>query len=282
VMSDDSQQNQTRLWRSLSQAVGAELREARTIRGASGIEHPVQAIAVDDKDGRVIIVSAEYNARVAALMQGDIQATMSGVNVLVARPIAVDLAALARALLSGITNAQLTVGQFKAKLRELQSFDETSARRYFEKNVSGIVATTGLALKKATLPMLSQVIGVAQRLAYVEWDQVLRGFSSDTPNDEIITFERLVSFDNLAIYRQFGVCAIPLYELKEDDYELFYSSKLDDVRERLRALNIYQYFYPAPDQLALGVVDNGINSQTDKHRAAVGGVERAGRRGVGG
>lgn len=87
--------DQVRLWSSFSAAIGTELRPATTIRGSSGLDHPVQAIAVDDKYKRVLIISAEQNARVAALMQGDVQATMPDVRVLVARPVVVDLGAIA-------------------------------------------------------------------------------------------------------------------------------------------------------------------------------------------
>lgn len=77
----------------LCRAIGAELRENTTITGASGLEHQVQAIAVDDKGKRVIAVVPEPNARIARLMQSDIQATVgSGVNVIVARPHIVDIA----------------------------------------------------------------------------------------------------------------------------------------------------------------------------------------------
>ncbi|MEH2509173.1 hypothetical protein V1291_000527 [Nitrobacteraceae bacterium AZCC 1564] len=94
--------DQTFLWSAFSAAVGTELRPARTIRGFSGLDHPVQAISVDDKNKRVLIISAEQNARVAALMQGDVQATMTDVKVLVARPIVVDLGVISRQLFKSV------------------------------------------------------------------------------------------------------------------------------------------------------------------------------------
>ena len=70
--------------------------EATSIRGGSGQDHPVQAVAVDDKTNRVVIFSAEQNPRIAALMQTDVQVTLPNVHVLVARPVIFDLSEIAR------------------------------------------------------------------------------------------------------------------------------------------------------------------------------------------
>jgi hypothetical protein len=57
------------IWKSISSAIGVEVREATSIRGSSGQDHPVQAVSVDDKTNRVVIFSAEPSPRIAALMQ---------------------------------------------------------------------------------------------------------------------------------------------------------------------------------------------------------------------
>src|SRR5436190_1391131 len=96
------------IWKSISSAIGVEMREATSIRGSSGQDHPVQAIAVDDKTNRVVIFSAEQSPRIAALMQADVQATLPGVHVLVARPVIFDLSEIARRVVekSGDLNLQ--------------------------------------------------------------------------------------------------------------------------------------------------------------------------------
>ena len=59
--------------------------------------------------------------------------------------------------------------------------------------------------------------------------------------------------------RRLGVCPIPLYDFSEADYELLLSGKdIDELQARLKALGIYQYFFPAPDQLLLGLADNRV------------------------
>jgi hypothetical protein len=76
-MTDDLDTKQ--IWKSLSSAIDVEVREATSIRGSSGQDHPVQAVAVDEKTNRVVIFSAEPSPRIAALMQTDVQATLPGV-----------------------------------------------------------------------------------------------------------------------------------------------------------------------------------------------------------
>ena len=90
-----------RMWKSIgAAAVGVEIRQATSIRGISGQDHPVQAVGVDDKTNRVIIFSAEPNPRIAALMQTDVQATVADAHVLVARPVIFDLSEIARRIVA--------------------------------------------------------------------------------------------------------------------------------------------------------------------------------------
>ena len=36
---------------------------------------------------------------------------------------------------------------------------------------------------------------------------------------------------------------------------LLSGNRIEDIQERLKALGLYQYFFPSPDQIALGVTD---------------------------
>jgi hypothetical protein len=104
-----SQVDRKRVWDSFSRAVGAEPREHLFIKGSSGLEHPVQAIAVDHKERCIVLVSSEPNPRVAALLQIDVQAGIPGTKVLVARPIAIDLGVVARKLFRTVEEAQFDI-----------------------------------------------------------------------------------------------------------------------------------------------------------------------------
>ncbi|MBN9552785.1 MAG: hypothetical protein J0H31_29020 [Alphaproteobacteria bacterium] len=82
------------IWEAFCSALGTDYRKAKEIVGASGITH--QAIGVDDKGKRVVLVSGDSNPRIASLMRVDVQATMPDVRVLIARQLALDLAHTAR------------------------------------------------------------------------------------------------------------------------------------------------------------------------------------------
>src|ERR1700722_3410087 len=93
------------IWKSISAALGVEMREATVIRGASGQDHPIQAVGVDDKTKRIVVFSSEPSPRIAALMQLDVQTTIPDASVLVARPVIFDLSEMTRRVVSGFGGA---------------------------------------------------------------------------------------------------------------------------------------------------------------------------------
>lgn len=261
-----NKQDQTRLWGSFSKAIGAELREHPIVRGASGLDHPAQAISVDDKNRRVIIISAEQNARIAALIQGDVQATMPDVRVLVARPLVVDLGDIARRIFRTVEGARININEFKTKWERIQKLDQTRRQRYF-RQFEKAIAPAALAFKHVALPTIAQIVYVIEQAAYLDWHQISQSLKTDSENPAI-SFEKLLEIDNTAIDRRHGVCPIPLYEFSESDWSLFFEGNhIEDIQNRLRELNIYQYFFPAPDHLALGLADNGMKAGRDIIRA---------------
>lgn len=117
------------------------------------------------------------------------------------------------------------------------------------------------ALKNVPFPVWSLLGSVLQQATEVDWNQVFEGLREG--GDKTISFSKLHQFDAFAIDREYGVCPMPLYQLTDDDWELFLSGvRQEDIQRRLKELNIYQYFYPAPDQLVIGLVEKGV---TKKH-----------------
>ncbi|WP_315825837.1 MULTISPECIES: hypothetical protein [unclassified Bradyrhizobium] len=262
-----NEKDQTRLWASFSVAVGTELRPAKSIRGISGLEHPVQAIAVDDKRKRVLIVSAEQNARVAALMQVDVQSTMPDVRVLVARPVVLDLGVIARNVFRNVEDARININEFKSRMERFQKLEPARSQRYVNRQLNRVVQPAVLAFKHVTLPTLNQIMDVIQQAANLDWSGIFENLTNGN-DDPTISFERLLQIDNTAIDREYGVCPVPLYEFSPVDWELFLrGDRPDEIRRRLRELDIYQYFFPAPDQVALGVTDKGLTVREDIIRA---------------
>ncbi len=78
------------------------------------------------------------------------------------------------------------------------------------------------------------------------------------------TLNLISSSDNLAADRSQGVCPIPTYELTDSDWDLFQNrSNIDGVQERLKQLDIYQYFFPSSDKFALGMIDYRPSNEQD-------------------
>ncbi|HYO91720.1 MAG TPA: hypothetical protein VEQ40_08795 [Pyrinomonadaceae bacterium] len=147
-------------WENFLRAAEVQPQQVKIIQGISGIEHAVLAAGVDPTRRRLIVVSAEQDARTAALMQADLQSAFRGVQVMLARGVA-----------SGDPGAS-------------------------------------------------------------------------EPD------------------RQMGLCAVPFEDFAPDEFETINAGRdVEQIKAVLRGQNILQYFFPPPDQLALGLIERGqINS----------------------
>lgn len=245
------------IWEAFCSALGTEYREAKEIIGASGITHQVQAIGVDDKGKRVVLVSGDSNPRIASLMRVDVQATMPDVRVLMARPLALDLAHAARKM---FFTEEGTLDLGKIMLLSTLADAGEEKKQIFEEQY-GLPAKALLEnMARSRLPLRSHVISLVEQLATMDWSKVKPPVHKDdlmqTAVDMLTQFSLM---DNLAADRAQGICPVPTYELTEADWDLFHGNKhLDEIRARLKDLDIYQYFYPPADSLALGLIDNGI------------------------
>lgn len=253
-MTDDLDTKQ--IWKSLSSAIGVEMREATSIRGSSGQDHPVQAVAVDDKTNRVVIFSAEPSPRIAALMQTDVQATLPDVHVLVARPVIFDLSEIARrvAKQTDIHALATLLTQMSTKQKKRA---QQSANDLFSAKLGPAIKPLFDTATKVRLPFSVQVLDIVEQIANVDWTSTF--LKTPTTETFLSTLLSMTAIDSAAADRRLGVCPIPLYDFSEADYELLLSGKdIDELQARLKALGIYQYFFPAPDQLLLGLADNRV------------------------
>lgn len=241
------------IWAAFGKAVGAELREDVSIQGVSGLTHQVDAICVDDKGDRVIVVSAEPNPRVAALMQGDIQQTLPGKHVIVARPIPVDLPAIARGIAANFGTSHLDLAAMGKSLDAAKEKvgEEPSGLEAYHALLDPIAAS----FKHLNLPPLNQILAAVQQMAMLDWKEIENQVKTN-PAGIVVPLANLLTTDSAAIDRQHGICPLPLYEFTEGDWDLFLAARdKDAIEERLKALGIHQYFFPSPDQVALGLVD---------------------------
>ncbi len=247
-----TEKNSKGFWDVFGRALRAEPRDNLTIRGSSGLDHVVEAIFVDDKDKRVIIVSAEPSPRIAALLRVDVQAAFSDARVLVARPITFDIATFGRQMAQhfGLVNLPL-----KDIMEKMKAFEEQKDNPEAVKKIKEWLNPFGSTFDNIALPPVNQIIAGIQQLALLDWRSISESFTQ-SPSDPAIPLTNLLTMDSMAADRQHGICPLPLYELTENDWELFLSGRrIDDVEERLKVLGIFQYFFPPPDQIALGFAD---------------------------
>jgi len=256
---------ETAIWGNISRALGAEPREYPTVTGVSGIEHQFLSIAVDEAARRIILVSAEPDPRITALTQVDIQATLPESRVLIARPIVIDLGFLARALERSLGSTEIRLNELAALLKTMPKEDQAEFVSQF---AGGVINRISTAFKHVTLPTLAQIVTVIQQAANIDWPTTLS--SANQPETGlVIPLRGLLEIDNLATDRKYGICPIPLYELTDEDSELLNSrGNIDEIKARLRKLGIYQYFFPAADELAIGFVDRGVHNAEGVAHAA--------------
>src|ERR1039458_5342513 len=93
---------------------------------------------------------------------------------------------------------------------------------------------------------------LVQQLALVQFDLC---DSQTYPGTKTASLDlgALTALDALERDNHFGICPIPLYDFAESEIEVLNSgANLDAVREVLKSHSLLQYFFPAPDLLALG------------------------------
>lgn len=252
------------IWESFFKALAVEHRPATEIAGDSGIMHQVQAIGVDDKTRRVVIVAAEHNPRSAALMRVDVQAMMPEAKVLVARPLAIDIAHASRSLFS----TKLGTPDL-AKVLELGNIlgSGALAEPMLKAKYGPIFSKLMEGISRSNLPVKSHLLNIVEQVAEIDWGRIKDAGFTDPTSIAYEVVSQINQTDNLAADRKHGVCPVPTYELTEQDWDLFASGKhIEEVKERLKALNIYQYFFPPADSVALGLIDREVGTAADIER----------------
>lgn len=253
------------LWSTFARAIDAELRPARSIRGLAGFDHDVEAIAVDDARKRVVIVSAEPSARMAALMQVDVQATMTDAKVIVARPVAFDLPDILRRTIQPLGLTEIDIEKAREWLL---------AQRGNGPELDGRMESLGITEALSSrfsvaeaMPLLPQLLGFLTQAERLPWREIIQIFG-DTASRGSLDLSSLLATDSLADDLKAGVCPLPLFEFDAEALDLFRrGDDLDAARDHLRMLGIHQYFFPPRDQLVLGLVDQGLRDGASIARA---------------
>lgn len=201
-------------------------------------------------------------------MRMDVQASFPDFKVLVARPLAVDLPVLARRSFCN-ADGSLSVAKIISLIR---SFNTKELEKLDPNKVSDTFGRFMERVGWSDLPIRTHAQSLIDQISSSGWPTIeIDGTVSplDIAFNVINNFSKV---DNMLADRESGICPIPTYEFTEGDWELFLSgAKGDDVAQRLRELDIYQYFFPSKDTFALGLVDRGIGNVQDLTR----GVDQA-------
>jgi len=257
--------SKSEFWRTFLRAVETEPRIATTMQGASGLVHPVTAVGVDEQRRRVVIISAESDARSAAMAHADIQVALPSMRVVMARPIPVNLGDIAKAISEVVGSVTLGPDQWRSLQARFPSAQEETAG----KRIGEFLATHGLkTLEFAALNLAAVAKEIIQQLSLLEL-AVVPNTSAEkeaslvTPVPKGVAMSKLIALDPAEVDRRVGVCSIPLYALKPEEGEVFARGiDVERAREILRSYDIFQYFFPAADQLTLALVD-GQPGRTD-------------------
>jgi hypothetical protein len=199
-------------------------------------------------------------------MQVDVQATLPDAHVLVARPIMFDIGQVSRRVLLGLSTGTLVVHDVVSAIEHFQTLDEVDSKKFAQAKLEPL----SLLLEGATrldLPFSSQFLGLAQQIINIDWEKHLQG--NMTLAGVVTAFMSTSQMDPTEADRQMGVCPLPFFELTEQNWELLLSGKhIDEVQELLKKLGVYQYFYPAPEHLLLGLAEKHLSKEGSIIKAA--------------
>lgn len=256
IIKDQEDPAKSTPWPIFCSALRTEYREATEIHGQSGLVHPIAGLGIDEKEKRLIVISADHNPRVAALMRMDVQASLPDFKVLTARPLAVDLPFLVRQTFYDGRNLSISkVFQF---LEKLSKHDTQEVKKEdFADAMTGYFTRIG----RSDIPAKTHLHNLIEQLSLATWPSMELDGKISLLDLATRFFDGFTTIDNMSSDRENGLCPIPTYEFTEHDWELFLSGKsVDDVTQRLQEMEVYQYFFPARDQLALGLIDRGANN----------------------
>ena len=198
------------------------------------------------------------------MAQSDIQALFPDYRVVLARPIAVNLGKLADAVAEQLGNPSFQLKDFEKIGVPPNVHGKKKAR--LEKAIQekmGVVLEGGIGetfkvLAYASVNPTAAWQEVISQLSHLQFEGVdASGIAeSATTTTPTVQFGGLLAFDPAEIDRRVGVCSIPLYSFSEEEAEKVYAgANVEEIRAILQRHDIFQYFFPSADQVALGLVE---------------------------
>lgn len=248
-----------RFWNSMVRALEAEPVGVKSFKGKSGLEHQMLAVGFDETRNRLVLVSNEFDPRMAALMEMDIGDTLPNEQkAIVARPVFYDFSTIVNGMISAIGASSVNVKVFG----ELTKDPEFTGNLYTPEaeRMRQLMLMTAPELRPLMHQVMDQFMGaIFEQLEVLDLDRSdakTKAFEAKT-----IDLSLLAKVDPIEKDRKLGTCALPFFSLSGDEIEAFLrGANLDDVREALSKHGVLQYFFPAADQTVVGLVDHGTSS----------------------
>ncbi len=251
-------QDRGRFWRTFITALEAEPREGDGLQGQSGFSHPVVGLGVDNARKRLVVVSGEADPRVASLAQTDIQASMPDIQVVMARPVILSLAAAARTIEAWFGELGLTrhkLERYQKQPEMLKKRSERLLKRYAPRVMRALVQGNAVA----ALDDLTLYKELLHQIRFVEFHpgpDLEEAHFTLRDRHSIVDLGNIVAIDPVEYDREMGICSVPLYEFDNHSIEVFHEgTDIEAARTILKRYGIFQYFFPPPDHLALGMID---------------------------
>lgn len=234
-------------------ALGAEPQRTSQIHGASGVVHDVIASGMDETRRRLILVSAETNARAAALAQADIQAGIENLRVLMARPVIVSAAELASEIVRVTGRETFGAADLKIAVERNRAEVQANIETTLEPITRAIVPWVNNATSLRSFKFLQGLRQFLEQLAEVQW--------STEEGKPWLDLRRPFGEAPAIGDERYGICAWPVFAFSEDQMACIDAgADMDEVRAILRQHDVLQYFFPGADQLALGIADRAAST----------------------
>jgi len=249
-------------WKGFFEALNTEFKQISELQGISGIKHQIIGIGIDREKKRIIIAQNEQDPRILAMAQSDIQATIKDYNILMVRPVPINLS-------QTFLHLSNFLGTFNFMDKDLINISNSVEKDEYG-NIKSIsndlpflqslipqintIQKTGLSL----VPIYKELVQQLSYLKFLTKIQDEKTFLSGVNFQELIGFNPVI-YDNNA-----GVCPITLYDFSEKEIELFIENKNSENNLNiLKAHNIKQFFYPPIDSLALGLIEKSTYKEKE-------------------
>lgn len=239
-------------WDGFLKSLGFESKKIKAIQGASGIKHKILALGVDETKKRIVIVQDEQDARVLTMAQADIQATLKDYNILMIRPVAINLSMAFGSVAMLLGTSTLTQFQLEAFSKKGEPEDVVEENKTKLENIINSFGPQIEIIQRTKPNLVSVFKELVQQLSHVKF---IGDLEKQVPYS--IDFNELLTFNPVVFDTSLGICPIPLYDFSMEEAEsLIKGTDKDFNIATLKKHSIHQYFYPPSDSLALGLIEN--------------------------